>query len=92
MYIKDELSYEVVRKHMEGDLMPEIWLRLGHKGTRRTLIGMVYRKHTPWKSKESGGETEEVARSQAPDMDRKGRGIYDGGVKHRLDEAGGRQV
>ena len=51
MYIKEELSYEVVRKLMEGDMMPEIWVKLGHKGTRRTLVGMVYREHTPWKSK-----------------------------------------
>ena len=30
-FIKEELSYEVVKKNMEGDLMPEIWLRLGHR-------------------------------------------------------------
>ena len=38
-YVKDELSYEVVKKHIGGDLMPEIWLKLGHTGTRRTLVG-----------------------------------------------------
>ena len=59
MYIKDELSHEVIRKHMEGDLMPEIWVRLGHKGTSRTLIGMVYRKHTPWKTKEKSSKNQE---------------------------------
>ena len=59
MYIKDELSYEVVKKHMEGDLMPEIWIKLGHKGTRRTLVGMVYREHTPWKTKESSMKNQE---------------------------------
>ena len=59
MYIKEELSYEVVRKNMEGDLMPEIWIKLGHKGTRRTLVGMVYREHTPWKTKESSIKNQE---------------------------------
>ena len=59
MYIKEELSYEVVRKLMEGDLMPEIWVKLGHKGTRRTLVGMVHREHTPWKSKENSSKNQE---------------------------------
>lgn len=33
--------------------MPELWLRLGHKGTQRILVGFVYREHTPWNSKEN---------------------------------------
>ena len=49
-FVKEELSYEVVTNNMKGDLMPEIWLRLGHQGTRRTLVGFVYREHKPWKS------------------------------------------
>ena len=49
-FVKEELSYEVVKKNMEGDLMPEIWLRLGHRGTKRTLVGFIYREHKPWKS------------------------------------------
>ena len=59
MYIKNEMSFEVVKKNMEGDLMPEIWVRLGHKGTRRTLVGMVYREHTPWKTKENSSKNQE---------------------------------
>ena len=59
MYIKEELSYEVVRKHMGGYWMPEILVKFGHKGTRRTLVSMVYRKHTPWKSKENSSKDEE---------------------------------
>ena len=51
-YVKDELGYEVVKKHLGGDLMPEIWLKLGNSGTKRTLVGFVYREHKPWKSKD----------------------------------------
>ena len=49
-YIKEELSYQVVKNFMGGDLMPEIWLKLGNSGTKRTLVGFVYREHKPWKS------------------------------------------
>ena len=52
-FVKEELSYEIVRKNMEGDLIPEIWLRLGHRGTKRTLVGFVYREHKPWKSNDT---------------------------------------
>ena len=41
-YVKDELSYDVVKKHMGGDQMPEIALKLGHAGTRRTLVGFIF--------------------------------------------------
>ena len=51
-YVKDELGYEVVKKHKGGDLMPEIWLKLGHAGTRRTLVGFIYREHKPWKCRD----------------------------------------
>ena len=51
-YVKEELSYQVMKSYMGGDLMPEIWLKLGHKGTKRTLVGFVYREHKPWKSKD----------------------------------------
>ena len=51
-YIKEELSYEIVRKYMGGDLMPEIWLKLGHTGTRRTLVCFVCREHKPGKSRD----------------------------------------
>ena len=47
-YIREDLSYDVVKNKMEGDIMPELWIRLGHKGTRRTLIGFIYREHSPW--------------------------------------------
>ena len=59
IYIKDELSYEVVEKYMEGDLMPEVWIKLGHKGTKRTLVGMIYREHTPWETKENSSKNQE---------------------------------
>ena len=52
-FVKEELSYEVVKKHMAGDLMPEIWLKLGHKGTKRTLVCFMYREHKPWKSRDN---------------------------------------
>ena len=48
-FVKDELSYELVEKYMGDNLMPEICLKLGHRGTKRTLIGFVYREHKPWK-------------------------------------------
>ena len=48
-FVKDELSYELVEKYMGNDLMPEIWIKLGHRGTKRTMIGFVYREHKPWK-------------------------------------------
>ena len=51
-YVKEELSYEVVKKYMGGDLMPEVWLKLGHAGTKRSLVGFVYREHKPWKSRD----------------------------------------
>ena len=59
IYIREELSYEVVKNNMEGDLMSEIWIKLGHKGTRRILVGMIYREHTPWKTKENSSKSQE---------------------------------
>ena len=29
-YIKEELSYRVMKNYMGGDLMPELWVKLGH--------------------------------------------------------------
>ena len=58
-YVKEELSYQVMENYMGGDLMPEIWLKLGHKGTKRTLIGFVYREHKPWKSKDESVKGQE---------------------------------
>ena len=48
-FVKEELSYEVVNRYMGEDMMPEIWIRLGHKGTKRTLVGFIYREHKPWR-------------------------------------------
>ena len=50
VYIKEELSFDVMKKYMGDNIMPEVWIRLGHKGTKRTLIGMVYPEYTPWNS------------------------------------------
>ena len=47
-YIREDLSFEVVKTMMKDDLMPELWIKLGHKGTRRTLVGFIYREHSPW--------------------------------------------
>ena len=46
VYIKEEMSFDMMTVHMKDDLMPEVWLKIGHKGTRRTLLGFVYREHT----------------------------------------------
>ena len=47
-FVKEELSFDIVEKYMEGNLMPEIWIRLGHRGTKITLVGFIYREHKPW--------------------------------------------
>ena len=46
-FVKEELSYDLVEKYMKDNLMLEIWIKLGHRGTKRTLIGFVYREHKP---------------------------------------------
>ena len=60
VYIKEELSFEVVTNYMKDDLMPEVWLRLGHQRTRRTLVGFVYREHTPVGTQDSSIRNQEV--------------------------------
>ena len=60
LYIKEELSFDIVKKHMGNDLMPEVWIRLGHSGTKRTLIGIVYREHTPWNTGEGSQKGQET--------------------------------
>ena len=40
--------------------MPEVWIKLGHAGTKRTLIGTVYREHTPWKTGDGSQKGQEV--------------------------------
>ena len=64
VYIKEDLSYQVMKNLMGGDLMPEVWLRLGHTGTRRTLVGFIYREHKPWKSRDDSirGQEERLKR------------------------------
>ena len=39
--------------------MPELWIRLGHKGTRKTLIGFIYREHSPWGLKQGSVKEQE---------------------------------
>ena len=63
VYVKEELSCEVLTSYMKNDLMPEVWLRLGHKNTRRMVAGFVYREHTPWGTQE-GSVKEQEARLQ----------------------------
>ena len=60
VYIKEELSFDIVANLMQDDLMPEVWLRLGHRGTRRTLLGFVYREHTPVNTGESSIRQQEA--------------------------------
>ena len=60
VYVKEELSFDVVKDHMKNDLMSEVWLRIGHKGTRRTLLGFVYREHTPVGTQDSSLRQQEI--------------------------------
>ena len=64
VYIKEELSCDVLTNYIKNDLMPEVWLRLGHKNTRRVVIGFVYREHTPWGTQE-GSVREQETRLQS---------------------------
>ena len=60
VYIKEELCFDIVPNLMQGDLMPEVWLKLGHAGTRRTLVGFVYREHTPVNTGDSSIKLQEA--------------------------------
>ena len=40
--------------------MPEVWIKLGHAGTKRTLVGTVYREHTPWNTGDGSQKGQEV--------------------------------
>ena len=60
VYIKEELSYEVMHQYMGGDMMPEVWLKLGHARTKRTLVGTMYREHTPWGTKDGSQKGQET--------------------------------
>ena len=48
VYVKEELNFELVTEYRQDDLMTELWLRLGHKGTRRALVSFIYREHKTW--------------------------------------------
>ena len=76
VYIKEELSFDRVKDHMKNDLMPEVWLKVGHKGTRRTLLGFVYREHTPVGTQDSSLKHQEAtwtAWLEARDQIRRGK-------------------
>ena len=60
VFIKEELSFEVMKQHMEGDMMPEVWIKLGHARTKRTLVGTIYREHTPWGTKDGSQKGQEA--------------------------------
>ena len=60
VYIKEELSCDILKTYMKNDLMPEVWLRLGHKNTKRIVVGFVYREHTPWGTQESSGKEQDT--------------------------------
>ena len=60
VYIKEELSCNVLTNYMKNDYMPEVWLRLGNKKTRRTVVGFVYREHTPWGTQEGSVKQQET--------------------------------
>ena len=58
-FVKEELSYDLVEKYMGDNLMPEIWIKLGHRGTKRTLVGFIYREHKPWKLGDASVKSQE---------------------------------
>ena len=60
VYIKEELSCDILKTYMKNDLMPEVWLRLGHKNTKRIVVGFVYREHTPWGTQEGSGKEQDT--------------------------------
>ena len=60
VYVREELSFEVMHQHMGGDLMPEVWIKLGHARTKRTLVGTIYREHTPWGTKDGSQKGQEL--------------------------------
>ena len=60
VYVKEELSFEIMQQHMGGNLMPEVWIKLGHARTKRTLVGTVYREHTPWGTKDGSQKGQEL--------------------------------
>ena len=62
VYIKEELSCDVLTNYMKNDLMPEIWLCLGHRNTKRTVVGFVYREHTPWGTQNGSVKEQETAK------------------------------
>ena len=33
-------------------MMPEVWIKLGHARTKRTLVKTIYREYTPWGTKD----------------------------------------
>ena len=47
VYVKEVLSFEIIHQHMGGDLMPEVWIKLGHARTKQTLGRTIYLEHTP---------------------------------------------
>jgi hypothetical protein len=60
VYVKEELSFEIMHQYMGGDLMPEVWIKLGHARTKRTLVGTIYREHTPWGTKDGSQKGQEL--------------------------------
>ena len=60
VYLKEELSFEVMNQYMNGDLMPEVWIKLGNANTKRTLVGTVNREHTPWGTRDGSQKGQET--------------------------------
>ena len=48
VYIKSTLAYQQV-KVLNNDLIPEVWIKAGHKGKRRSTYAFVYREWRRWK-------------------------------------------
>ena len=58
--VKEELSCDILTNYMKNDLMQEVWLRLGHRNTKITVVGFIYREHTPWGTEEGSIKEQET--------------------------------
>ena len=58
--VKEELSCDILTNYMKNDLMREVWLRLWHRNTKRTVVGFIYREHTPWGTEEGSIKEQET--------------------------------
>ena len=48
VFLKSNLAYQQL-KVLNHDLMPEVWLKAGHKGKKRSTYAFLYREWRRWK-------------------------------------------